>query len=432
MRAGGLDVAAFTIPTAFFGVAGLKAFHDRWTPRTWFSPWERLKHQLSKMAGFEDRGAITVTADPALLREQKGLYGFHGIEGAHALESDVRRVREVAARGVVFIGPVHLTNNAFGGSSSGSDRGLTALGRSLVTEMNRAGVLLDLAHASGKTFDESLALTEIPPLVSHSGMRAVHDTWRNLGDDQIRAVASRGGVIGVMLAPPALRDASLEERFGTSSMSWPSAAKTPWPSARTSTAMLRHRSAPTVCPPSPSSCCAEVFPTSASAKFWAGTYFDCCNLADSRKNHRRGHADWFFPLRFLCAPCASAVIFIRMRLRSTVIRSRSWRGKFTTSKGRNQKFYFNLKGPNGEIILASQGYAGRDGCRKGIESVRTNSRVQARFEIKSSKRGQSYFVLKAKNGKVVGQSQMYKTDRSCAKGMQSVRKNAPSAKLAES
>ena len=211
MRAGGLDVAAFTIPTAFFGVAGLKAFHDRWTPRTWFSPWERLKHQLSKMAGFEDRGAITVTADPALLREQKGLYGFHGIEGAHALESDVRRVREVAARGVVFIGPVHLTNNAFGGSSSGSDRGLTALGRSLVTEMNRAGVLLDLAHASGKTFDESLALTEIPPLVSHSGMRAVHDTWRNLGDDQIRAVASRGGVIGVMLAPPALRDASLEE-----------------------------------------------------------------------------------------------------------------------------------------------------------------------------------------------------------------------------
>ncbi len=211
MRAGGLDVAAFTIPTAFFGVAGLKAFHDRWTPRTWFSPWERLKHQLSKMAGFEDRGAITVTADPALLREQKGLYGFHGIEGAHALEADVRRVREVAARGVVFIGPVHLTNNAFGGSSSGSDRGLTALGRSLVTEMNRAGVLLDLAHASGKTFDESLALTESPPLVSHSGVRAVHDTWRNLGDDQIRAVASRGGVIGVMLAPPALRDASLEE-----------------------------------------------------------------------------------------------------------------------------------------------------------------------------------------------------------------------------
>ena len=106
--------------------------------------------------------------------------------------------------------------------------------------------------------------------------------------------------------------------------------------------------------------------------------------------------------------------------------------KFTISKGRNAKYYFNLKGPNGEIVLASQGYAGRDGCRKGIESVRTNSRVQARFEVKSSKRGQSYFVLKARNGLVVGQSQMYKTERSCAKGRESVRKNARTAKLADS
>ena len=107
-------------------------------------------------------------------------------------------------------------------------------------------------------------------------------------------------------------------------------------------------------------------------------------------------------------------------------------GTFTISRGRNQKFYFNLKGPNGEIILASQGYAGRNGCRKGIESVRTNSRIQKQFETKTSKRGQSYFVLKAKNGKVIGQSQMYKTNRSCVKGMRSVHRNAPRAKLVES
>ncbi|MGH9391133.1 MAG: hypothetical protein ACRD1Z_16075, partial [Vicinamibacteria bacterium] len=46
MRKGGLDVAAFTLPTQFFGVAGLKAFHDLWRPLTWFSPWERLAYQL--------------------------------------------------------------------------------------------------------------------------------------------------------------------------------------------------------------------------------------------------------------------------------------------------------------------------------------------------------------------------------------------------
>lgn len=211
MRAGGLDMAAFTIPTAFFGVAGLKAFHDRWPLRSWFSPWERLNHQLSRMKAYADAGAVTVTVDPAVAREQDGSYGFHGIEGAHALGSDLGRVREVAARGVVFIGPVHLSDNAFGGSSSGSDRGLTELGESLLRSMNRAGVLVDLAHASRATFDESLALTELPPLVSHSGARAVHDTWRNLDDDQIRAVANRGGVIGVMLAPPALAEASLDE-----------------------------------------------------------------------------------------------------------------------------------------------------------------------------------------------------------------------------
>ena len=393
MRAGGLDVAAFTIPTAFFGLAGLKAFHDRWPIRTWFSAWARLEHQLSKMESLADSGAITVTADAGELREQKGLYGFHGIEGAHALESDVGRVRELAGRGVVFIGPVHLRNNAFGGSSSGSDRGLTALGKSLVMEMNRAGVLLDLAHASSKTFAESLALTELPPLVSHSGVRAVHDTWRNLGDDQIRAVASRGGVIGVMLAPPALNHASLEE-------------------------VLRHIE--------------HVIAVGGEDAVAIGSDFDGYVTppigADSlpaltELMLRRGFSDER----------------IRKVLGGNVVRLLQSRdtlapvaAKFTISKGRNAKYYFNLKGPNGEIILASQGYAGRDGCRKGIESVRTNSRVQARFEAKTSKRGQSYFVLKAKNGQVVGQSQMYKTERSCTKGMQSVRKNARTAKLAES
>ena len=73
MRAGGLDVAAFTISTAFFGLAGFKAFHDRWPARSWFSPWERLKHQLSKLEALGDVGAITVTADPAVLRHQQGL-----------------------------------------------------------------------------------------------------------------------------------------------------------------------------------------------------------------------------------------------------------------------------------------------------------------------------------------------------------------------
>jgi len=94
---------------------------------------------------------------------------FHGIEGAHALGTDVRRVREAAALGVLFIGPVHLSDNAYGGSSSGTNSGLTPLGRALILEMNRAGVLVDLAHASPRTFDDALEATVLPPIVSHTG-----------------------------------------------------------------------------------------------------------------------------------------------------------------------------------------------------------------------------------------------------------------------
>lgn len=216
MREGGLDAVAFTVATRFFGMGGAKAFHDLWPPATWVSPWARFRHQLDRMDRFiaASSGRVRRATTAAELRsnDRAGVLSvFHGIEGAHALGSDLTRVREARRRGVLFIGPVHLSDNAYGGSSSGSDRGLTALGRELLAEMNREGVLLDLAHASPKTFEDALALTTLPPVVSHVGARAVHEKWRNLKDEQIRAVAERGGVIGLMLTPPALSAPDLKE-----------------------------------------------------------------------------------------------------------------------------------------------------------------------------------------------------------------------------
>jgi len=212
MRRGGLDVVAFTVPTRFFGVAGLKAFHDLWPPATWLSPWARLRYQLDKTRAWSEDLSLATEAAAVRRNHAEGRVSyFHGVEGAHALEGELSRVSELRARGVVFIGLVHLRDNEIGGSSSGSDRGLTELGRELIGEMNRNRVLVDLAHASRTTFFEALELTTLPPIVSHTGVRAVHDSWRNLADDQIRAVAARGGVVGVMLAPPALREPSLEE-----------------------------------------------------------------------------------------------------------------------------------------------------------------------------------------------------------------------------
>ena len=216
MREGGLDAASFTHATRFFGVAGLKAFHDLLPPATWFSPWERLHYQLRRMRAFIDAsgGRLRMARTAAAIREnhdQGVLSVLHGIEGAHALGTDVSRAETVAREGILFIGPVHLADNEYGGSSGGSNLGLADLGRELIQVMNREGLLLDLAHASPATFREALALTSFPPLVSHIGARAVHDTPRNLSDDQIRAVAERGGIIGTMLAPPALSRPDLRE-----------------------------------------------------------------------------------------------------------------------------------------------------------------------------------------------------------------------------
>ena len=209
MRRGGLDAAAFTIPTRFFGLAGLKAFHDLRPPATWFSSWERYRTQVSSMKSFLEISGqqAAIATDPETIRNhhKKGVLSvFHGIEGAHALGEDLTRVRQVAMDGVVFVGIVHLWKNEYGGSSFGFDGGLTHLGRRLIDQMNEVGLMVDLAHAGPKTFEAALAQTRLPPIVSHAGARAVHDTWRNLSDDQIQAVAQRGGVIGVMLVPPAL------------------------------------------------------------------------------------------------------------------------------------------------------------------------------------------------------------------------------------
>ena len=102
-------------------------------------------------------------------------------------------------------------------------------------------------------------------------------------------------------------------------------------------------------------------------------------------------------------------------------------GKFVISKGKDGKDYFSLKAGNGEIILQSQGYKTSSGCENGIESVRKNSQDSNKFECRTAKDGTTYFVLNATNGQEIGRSQMYKTDRGCKNGMESVAKNAPDA-----
>lgn len=98
--------------------------------------------------------------------------------------------------------------------------------------------------------------------------------------------------------------------------------------------------------------------------------------------------------------------------------------EFQVSKGKDDKFYFNLTAKNGLVIFSSQGYRGKDGCKNGIESVKKNSRNDKLYERKDSKSGQYYFVLKAGNSKVIGKSQMYTSNESSKNGIESIKSNA--------
>ena len=106
-------------------------------------------------------------------------------------------------------------------------------------------------------------------------------------------------------------------------------------------------------------------------------------------------------------------------------------GKFEVKKAKNGKFYFNLKAGNGEIILTSQMYADRGGCTNGIDSVKTNSASEDQFDEMEDKNGKPYFVLKAKNSQVIGRSEAYSSKSSMKKGIASVMRNAPDARVVE-
>ena len=104
-------------------------------------------------------------------------------------------------------------------------------------------------------------------------------------------------------------------------------------------------------------------------------------------------------------------------------------GKFKLKATKGGKYMWNLHAPNGEIILTSQGYASKHGAKNGIECVKSCASVTTSFEHKPGKSGQDYFVMKGRNGRVIGRSEMYKTNRSLNNGIESVRKNATRAAI---
>ena len=95
----------------------------------------------------------------------------------------------------------------------------------------------------------------------------------------------------------------------------------------------------------------------------------------------------------------------------------------------NGQFHFNLKAGNGEIILSSEMYKAKSSAENGIESVKKNAPDDDRYERKETTGGQPYFVLKAGNGEQIGRSESYSSKSAMENGIESVKKNAPDAKV---
>ena len=104
-------------------------------------------------------------------------------------------------------------------------------------------------------------------------------------------------------------------------------------------------------------------------------------------------------------------------------------GKFELKKSKNGKFFFNLLASNGQIILSSEMYEAKASAGNGIESVKKNGADAARYDKLTGKDGSPYFTLKATNGQVIGQSQMYASEATRDAGVQSCVNHAPEAAL---
>ena len=124
--------------------------------------------------------------------------GLLGIEGAHPLEGQIGNLDRLEAAGSRLIGLQHFFDNELGGSLHGiGHTGLTDFGREVVRDVAARGLVLDLAHSSEQVAREVIEMTDIPLVVSHTGIRSHCETNRNYPDDLMQAIADTGGVIGI-------------------------------------------------------------------------------------------------------------------------------------------------------------------------------------------------------------------------------------------
>ncbi len=128
------------------------------------------------------------------------------IEGGHAIEDDLELLRKFHELGVSSMTITHNISHGWADSSGDKPRwgGLNDLGKKVIKEMNRIGMVIDISHVSDETFFDVMETTQDPVIASHSGCRTLNPHHRNMSDEMLRALGKNGGVIGIVFVLPFL------------------------------------------------------------------------------------------------------------------------------------------------------------------------------------------------------------------------------------
>lgn len=192
MEAGGLDGGFFVIytPQGPLTAQGFADARNHALGRA--AAIQRVVHRNSDKLEF-----ATTAADAARIHALGKRIVYQSIENSYPLGEDLSMLASFYKMGVRMAGPVHGRNNQFADSTTDTPRwnGLSPLGRQWLAEANRLGMVVDGSHSSDAAFDQLLALSKTPIILSHSGPKAIHDHPRNLDDERMRRLAHAGGVM---------------------------------------------------------------------------------------------------------------------------------------------------------------------------------------------------------------------------------------------
>jgi len=164
---------------------------------------ELIDHICREVELNREQCAIAATPEELITLKKSGKKAFYvGIENAYGIGKNLSNIARFRDRGVTYITLCHTRHNDVCDSSSDPKEewgGLSPYGKKVIREMNRLGIMVDLSHASEKTFYDVMALSTVPVIASHSSAAALLPHDRNLTDDQLRALAANGGVAQLCL-----------------------------------------------------------------------------------------------------------------------------------------------------------------------------------------------------------------------------------------